>query len=292
MKRSLFTLMTLVIAISLAFMTFAAPGVVGTPDTADGNYEGLDSATLMEENTLDSAPESDITAKELMAVAVRLHSELNGGDLSKEYNLDTYYQYALNNGIFADGVYTSEGQIPTRAQVVTALYGAVNGKVDLTEINEVLDMIDVEPTAEYYAAASTFMKAGIITGYDEYGTFKPDNNVKRYELALMVDRLLNPAERVTKKYEVYTTGEHVYLMDDFLLDLGARGWYTGGSGWRIDYTGSEEIGTINNYANVLRDYASDDDMSTSRRIRTQTSGELVFETVYKVTAGGTVHFGF
>ena len=104
MKRSLFTLMTLVIAISLAFMTFAAPGVVGTPDTADGNYKGLDSATLMEENTLDSAPESVITAKELMAVAVRLHSELNGGGLSKEYNLDTYYQYALNNGIFADGV--------------------------------------------------------------------------------------------------------------------------------------------------------------------------------------------
>lgn len=292
MKRSLFTLMTLVIAISLAFMTFAAPGVVGTPDTADGNYEGLDSATLMEENTLDSAPESVITAKELMSVAVRLHSELNGGGLSKEYNLDTYYQYALNNGIFADGVYTSEGQIPTRAQVVVALYNAARGKIDLTAINEVLDMIDVALDAPYYAAASDFMKAGIITGYDEYGTLKPNNNVKRYELALMVDRLLNPAERVTKKYEVYTTGEHVYLMDDFLHDLGAHSMTPGASGWRIDYTGSEEIGTINNYANVLRDYASDDDMSTSRRIRTQTSGELVFETVYKVTAGNTVHFGF
>ncbi len=293
MKKSLIILLTIALALCFAISTIAAPGTVGTSDVADESYEGVDSATLMAGET-QKAPETVITAKELMSIAVRLHSELNDGGLTTEYNLDTYYNYALNNGIFVDGVHAfgAETDIPTRAQVVVALYNAVSGKIDLTAINEVLDMIDVNPGAAYYAAASNFMKAGIIYGYDEYGSFKPSNTVKRYEIGLMVDRLLNPAERVTKEYSVYSSAEPIYLMDDLLHNLGAHSTYTGGSGWRIDYTGSQEIGTLNNYANILRDYAADDDMSTSRRIHTQVSGELVFETVYKVTAGDTVHFGF
>lgn len=300
MKKHLIFLTALCMALCLAVCAFAAPAVV---DTAEGEdtmelfadaESGESYASLAADDTLDYAPETVIDAKELMSVAVRLHSELNDGTLSTEYNLDTYYNYALNNGIFVSSVhgFTAETDIPTRAQVVVALYNAVSGKIDLTAINEVLDMIDVAPDAAYYAAAAGFMKAGIITGYDEYGSFKPNNTVKRYEIALMVDRLLNPAERVTKKYTVYSSAEPFYLMDDFLHDLGAHSTTPGASGWRMDYTGSHEIGTLNNYANFLRDYAVDDNMSTSRRIRTQVNGELVFETVYKVTAGNTVHFGF
>ena len=294
MKKSLIILLSIAMALCLAVCTFAVPGVAGSEDGEGAVSDTIDTGSLMADDTLGEAPEKVIDAKELMSIAVRLHSELNGGTLTTEYNLDTYYNYALNNGIFVDGVhaFAAETDIPTRAQVVTALYNAVSGKVDLTAINEVLDMIDVAPDAAYYAAASNFMKAGIIYGYDEYGSFKPNNTVKRYEIALMVDRLLNPSERVTKEYTVYSSAEPIYLIDDLLHDLGAHNTFTGASGWRIDYTGSAEIGTINSYANILRDYAVDDDMSTSRRIHTQTSGELVFETVYKVTAGSTVHFGF
>ncbi len=295
MKKHLILFTAICMALCLAFTAFAAPGVAGS-ESVEGAEAGTISAELLGlgSDVLDRAPEATISAKELMSVAVRLHSELNDGGLSAEYNLDTYYNYALNNGIFVDGVHAfgTETDIPTRAQVVVALYNAVSGKIDLTAINEVLDMIDVNPDAAYYAAASNFMKAGIIYGYDDYGSFKPSNTVKRYEIGLMVDRLLNPAERVTKEYSVYSSAEPIHLMDDLLHNLGAHSVYTGGSGWRIDYTGSQEIGTLNNYANILRDYAADDDMSTSRRIHTQVSGELVFETVYKVTAGDTVHFGF
>ena len=131
MKKSLFTIAALLLAVCFAISAFAAPGVVGNTETADGGAVSVDSATLMTE-ILGKAPEATITAKELMSVTVRLHSALNGTSLSAEYNLDTYYAYAVNNGIFADGVYTSETQIPTRAQVVMALYNAVNGKIDLT----------------------------------------------------------------------------------------------------------------------------------------------------------------
>ena len=280
MKKYLLMLMAVCLSVVLAISAVASEEV-------SGGY-----ASLFGDDVLSNAPESVIDAKELMSVAVRLHSSLNGNTLTSEYDLDTYYAYATNNGIFADGVFTAEDNIPTRAQVVSALYNAVNGKVDLTAKNEVLDMVDVNPDAAYHAAASAFMKAGIIAGYDEYGTFNPNNTVKRYELGIMVDRILNASERVSKEYIVYSSDEPFYLIDDFLHDLGARGWSTGASGWRIDYTGSTEIGTINRYANILRDYAVDDDMSTSRRIHTQTEGELVFETVYKVSSGDTLHFGF
>ena len=291
MKKSLLILMTLAMAFCLAIVSFAAPGVADVSDAVETQPEESGSADLMAD-ILGQAPEEAVTAKELMSVAVRLHSTLNGTSLSAQYNLDTYYAYAVNNGIFADGVYSDETQVPTRAQVVMALYNAVNGKVDLTAINTVLDMIDADPTATYFSAAHAFMQAGVITGYDEYGTFMPANTVKRYELGLMVDRLLNPSERVTKKYVVYSSAEPFYLIDDFLHDHGARGWKTGASGWRIDYTGSEEIGTINNYAEFLRDYAVDDDMSTTRRVHVQESGELVFEAVYEFSSGDTVAFSF
>ena len=292
MKKSLIILMSLAMALCLALGTLAAPTAVDAADSAVESAESVDSSTLMADGTLETAPETTIEAWELMSVAVRLHSLLNEGGLTTDYNLDTYYAYATNNGIFEDGVYTSETQIPTRAQVVSALYNAVNGKIDLTEINSVLDMIDVDPNADYYASALAFMKAGIVYGFDDYGSFYPENTVKRYELALMVDRLLNPSERVTKTYTVYSSAEPFYLIDDFLHDIGAHSTYTGGSGWRIDYTGSKEIGTINQYANILRDYAIDDDMSTSRRFHTQENGELVFEAVFKIISGNTFGVAF
>ena len=291
MKMNFKLFLTLAMALCLAVVSFAAPNVVLDKNGDDGVLFGDDFAELFGDDTLDAAPEKKVTAEDLMVVSVRLHNALNGGSLSATYNQDAYYAYGVNNGIFADGAFELNSNA-TRAQVIMALYNAVNGKVDFTAINNVLDILDGDMSHDYYEKARTFMNAGIIYGYDEYGTFMPANFVKRYELGLMVDRLLNPTERVTKEYRVYTTAEHIYLIDDFLLDHGARGWLTGGSGWRIDYTGSTEVGTINNYANYLRDYAVDDNMSTSRQIHVQDSGELVFEAVYEFDSGNTLWISF
>ena len=260
--------------------------VIARPGATD------DLAELFSEQTLEGAPEDKISAKDLVATAARLHSVLNDGGLSESYDFEAYREYAKNNGLLADGEAESEDASVTRAHVVYALYNAVNGKIDLSPVNTVLDMADVNPQSTYFTAASSFMKAGVIYGYDKYASFKPSNSVKKYELALMLDRLLNPSERVTKEYVVYSSDEPFYLIDDFLLDVGARGWYTGGSGWRIDYTGSTEVGTINNYANILRDFSTTDNMSTSRRVHTQQDGEIVFEVSYKFTTGNTLYFGF
>ena len=246
-----------------------------------------DFSFLAADSTLAGTPDSTVTNKELVTVVARLHSMLDGGGVSESDSYAVCAAYGTEKGLFSSDAVADETASVTRADVVCALYKAVNGKVTLEAINEVLDIADADPNADYYEAAESFTKAGIVYGFDKYGSFKPAKSVKKYELSLMISRLLNPADRVTKQYIVYSSDEPFFLIDDFLHDYGARGWYTGGSGWRIDYTGSTEVGTINKYSYVLRDYTSEDNMSTSRRFHTQADGKLVFEAVYEIDSGNT-----
>ena len=183
-KKYSVILMALCMAVCLCISVLAQPNSAG-----DFSY-------LFGESTFAETPESEITAGDLVAVTARLHSTLNNGGLSQTYDFAAYNTYAEQNGIVGSGAYSDENVSVTRAETVTALYNAVNGKIDLAEINEVLDMVDSSPADAYYEAALSFMKAGVIYGYDMYGSFKPMNTVKKYELGLMVDRLLNPSERI------------------------------------------------------------------------------------------------
>ena len=285
MKKSLILITAICMAMCLAFSAIAVPSaseVVGTVPDTESTY-----ANLFTEGALESAPEENITAKELMSAAVRLHSTLCGGSLSTEYNLDTYYNYALTNGIFEDGVYTSETQLVTKAQVVTALYNAVKTQVDLTEINPLVgDYIpDGDVTASYYNAALCFIEAGIVDGTDEYGSFKPGNNVKRYELAAMIDRIFNPAERIDKDYIEYAGDAPFYLIDDFIMEVPVVNVSNIASGWRYDYTGSVEKGVSGAYANNVTDLSSTDKVSISRTIEPQSDGVLQLETNFIISYG-------
>ena len=46
----------------------------------------------------------------------------------------------------------------------------------------------------YYDAIYGFYRAGIVTGYED-GSFKPDSNVSRSEVATLVARMFDPGVR-------------------------------------------------------------------------------------------------
>ncbi len=257
MKKYLILLTVLCLAALLAFGVMA--------DEAENFAVAVLSASNVEQ------PEANVTQAELNAVVNRLSAVYADGTPDTTVGTDT--------------------TLVTRANVVSALYNVVNGKADLTAINEVLGMVDIDPNDARYAACRAFMQAGIITGYDEYGSVGVDRNVKRYELALMVDRILNSDERVTKEYILYASDEPFYLIDNKLSSM-QKNVYTHLHGWQYDYTGSKEKTLDNSYVNVLTDYFTDDDMSMSKFVETQNSGVLVFEAVYKVRFGDTLHFEF
>ncbi|MBO5218874.1 MAG: S-layer homology domain-containing protein, partial [Clostridia bacterium] len=52
------------------------------------------------------------------------------------------------------------------------------------------------PSSEQEKAIYKFYRAGIVNGTDAYGTFKPDDNVIRAEVAAILVRIMAPENRV------------------------------------------------------------------------------------------------
>ena len=239
-------------------------------------------------------PEANVTAKDLTAAAARLNNLYKGGStqLPADYDFATYYtNYISANGLNSGVTVAGEDQEMTRADVVTILYNAIKDYADLTAINSCLDIADCNTAASYYAAALNFTNAGIVAGYDEYGSFMPSNLVKRYELCVMLDRILNVNERVEADYIVYTSDAPLFLIHDDGHGYAASIPFEQ-SGWRMDYTGSEEIGSRDVYNVKLNDYSTSDDIKLSRKIHVQQDGVLTFDAVYQITSGGDLYFDF
>ena len=94
-------------------------------------------------------------------------------------------EYAVANGLmngFNDGTFKPMGTL-TRGQMVTVLYRmAGSPDVPVTQIYS-----DV-PTSKWYAQAVAWgSQSGVVTGYPD-GTFKPEKDVTREQIAAMLYR--------------------------------------------------------------------------------------------------------
>jgi hypothetical protein len=78
----------------------------------------------------------------------------------------------------------------TRAQFAAILAAALPSDA-LPAINHVEagEIPDVVGTESYGAAVYLLYNAGILTGSDEYGTFNPNSNIMRSEVATIVTRM-------------------------------------------------------------------------------------------------------
>lgn len=283
MKRIFSISIAMLLSLVLSAAVFAAPSVVaGNENEVSDVY-----AELLADSTLDALPEENVSVNEVMAVAVRLHSTLYGKSVASEFDADTYYAYAVNNGIFEASDYTDGDDAATKKQVVTWLYNASKDKVDFTEISPLVNdyIPDGDSTASYYEAALKFVEAGIVDGADEYGTFKPGSNVKRYELSNIVDKLLNVSERNAKTYIKYAGDAPFYLIDDFIMQVPVVSVSNIASGWKYDYTGSATKGVEGAHTNNVTDLSMTDHVSISRTIEPQSDGVLQLDTNYKISYG-------
>ena len=281
MKKYLFLLITICALVCMSVS--AIPGLGG--DVITGN------------DALSVSPEAVATADDLVTVAARLHSLMNGGSVDSSSDAEQCMAYALENGLIYDTLFegdTSAYEV-NRAEVAYVL-GHVVTEEHLAPINDALLMPDSDPSNAYYKYALDFVNAGVIEGIDEYGSFGPGHPVKRYELSAILKRILNENERVAKDYIEYASDEPYYLIDDYLMGdtTSVRGIYNIASGWRYDYTGASEKArwsiqhtddARNGYINTLRDLRTDDNMTISREIFPQKDGELVLETSFCITIG-------
>ena len=157
-------------------------------------------------------PGSNLTIGQAIKLAVCLNSIYETGSVTLT-NGEPWYQpyvdYALQNGIISSG-YSNYNAPTTRAEFAVIFAGTMPAEA-LAPINTVKDgaIPDVQSGFSYAPAVYLLYRAGVLTGNDSYGTFYPNNNIQRAEVAAIVTRMANASFRKTLTLGVELTAEQV-----------------------------------------------------------------------------------
>lgn len=142
--------------------------------------------------------ESNMTVAEAMTIAARLHAIYHTGaaEFSQgEVWYQVYADYCKTNGIADPSFYEMNAMI-TRAQFAVIFANAFPNEalkaINTVESNAIPDVKSGDSDAD---AVYTLYRAGILTGNDANGTFSPNSNIRRSEVAAIVTRIALPELR-------------------------------------------------------------------------------------------------
>lgn len=145
------------------------------------------------------SPTGALTVAEAIVMADRLHEIYTTGQstlTNGEPWYQTYVDYALENGIVQAGDFTSYTAKATRGQMAYLFSRALPATV-LPSINNVQTLPDVTGSTKYSQEIFSLYNAGVLTGSDVFGTFKPNDNIIRAEAAAILTRVALPEQRKT-----------------------------------------------------------------------------------------------
>ena len=145
-------------------------------------------------------PSGDITVAETIALACRLHSIYNTGKAEfTQGNIwyQVYVDYAVANGIISNNQFTTYTKAASRAEfaaiMAKSLPADALGAINSVKLGDIPDVKGNE--AAYGADVYLLYNAGILTGSDSYGTFSPNSNIIRAEVAVIVSRMADTSLR-------------------------------------------------------------------------------------------------
>ena len=110
---------------------------------------------------------------------------------------DMYVDYAVANGIVKKTTFGNYEKNISRADLVS-LFAAALPEDYFAAINDVKGIPDVDKNAKYAKALLMLYKAGVVTGSDAEGTFNPTSDIKRSEVAAIINRVALPENRQKK----------------------------------------------------------------------------------------------
>ena len=190
-------------------------------------------------------PSGNLTIAEALVLACRLHSTYVGDGATFAGSGGAWYQpyvdYAVETAILSPGTYSDYTATATRAQFASILAAALPAEA-LTAINSVTALPDVAADAAYAPAVLSLYNAGVLTGSDAAGSFKPDTTIQRSEVATIVTRMADPSLRKTF---TLTTGETTQpeesasstkRFDGPITAEDLQGaWHPTDSNWEVEY---------------------------------------------------------
>jgi S1-C subfamily serine protease len=145
-------------------------------------------------------PDSNLTIAEAIKMAAVMHSIYNTGK-SSLVNGSPWYQpyvdYALQNKVISSP-YAKYDAKATRADFA-AIFAAALPAEALAPINQISDnsIPDVSLAYSYGPSVYLLYRAGVLTGSGETRAFKPNDNIRRSEVAAIAARMVNAGSRVT-----------------------------------------------------------------------------------------------
>ena len=143
-------------------------------------------------------PNGDMTIAEALAIACRLHSIYYGENSSFSGGnpwYQPYVDYAVQKGFIKNGEYSDYTKKATRANFANITYAALPAET-WTSINNISKLPDVHSSDWFGTPVFALYNAGVLKGNDKYGTFNPNNTIKRSEIATIVTRVAVPSTRV------------------------------------------------------------------------------------------------
>lgn len=141
-------------------------------------------------------PTGNLTVAEALAIACRLHSIYadNGQSFTQGSPwYQVYVDYAVSNKIMTAGQLDPKNTI-TREQFAYLMCGAIP-EADLNAINTITEIPDEAEKSTYGGFVYRLYRAGVLTGSDKYGTFKPTTAIQRSEVATIVTRMADKSQR-------------------------------------------------------------------------------------------------
>lgn len=143
-------------------------------------------------------PEGNIRVCEAIKMACVVHNIYNGGTAVFGQDAQPWYQpyvdYAMDNHILGNveiGDYNSY----INRDVMAYYFSRALPESELSAINTVKTLPDVEEDTNIGSAIFLLYRAGVLTGSDSYGTFEPDSPITRAQAAAIITRLAVPSER-------------------------------------------------------------------------------------------------
>ena len=236
------------------------------------------------ENTY--SPDTTVTVAQGITMASRVHAEYNGKTIEavsggKWY--DMYVNYAKENGIITENQFDSYTREIKRFEMAEIFHDAM-GENYFNAINDVVFIPDVPMGAMYYDKLLTLYNAGVVMGSDEYGSYKPDDNIKRSECAAIINRVALPENRQVKTLKEYDRKEAKYLIDNFTMVRAVRNRSMIASGWRYENTVNAIVDTEDKSSNSLVDMSNNGHVAMHRDITTVSKGVVELEAMYSCDA--------
>lgn len=142
--------------------------------------------------------EGKMTVAEAITIAARLHNIYYGHSGQFEQGSpwhQVYVDYAVERGMIEADTFEDYERPVTRKEMAALLSKAVE-LTDLERINAEVTIPDVDKNDEDYAAVQALYESGVLTGSEADGSFLPDDEIIRAEVATMIARLVTAELRV------------------------------------------------------------------------------------------------